>query len=237
VLNLISWPSPLESRVDLFDTKSTLLFNTPLSIATVYRENWAKKTFIIDASASEAAPGTTIVDYHWIVTKGDPNNVVITPLNAEGSRISIELDWHDTTLVTNSPFVDQDVYTNLFAIALVVESDKGAYSDAAFFTSYSMPNEQRVIADELTQSITYDTTSGPGRSTTDWSFYTHKAWTKDTYNYDVSNNLTGWNRLGAIGAGEYSASGDLITRDGGGAIIDTQTPVYQVVSNKLTPVF
>lgn len=241
-LVMVSQPPAAVLNVTQFDSLGTLLYSTPQSIATVYRENVPTKVFELDAASSVAADGTQISEFNWVVTRGDANKVRIVKLNTSGSKVRVEIDYHNTDFVTNNANGSQ-VVSNLVEVALFLKSDKGTYSAPAYFTSYSIPNDKRVIENGRIKEINYDLSEGP-LGNGDNRFYTPKAWNKDVYKYDASGSLLGWDRYRNDGngipvlQGEYDASGNLIvSKDEQGRVTSYQPVTYGVENGSLRPFF
>jgi len=230
-LKMVSQPETGTLGVDYFDSGTrSVLYETPLSIATIYYEHTATKVFELDASSSISAAGTNIVEYNWVVAQGDASKVRIIKLNESGSKVRIEIDYSGSTTVASSGYGD-DIISNLTAIALYTKTDKGVYSIPAYFSSYTIPNEQRTYdTNGKILGITYTTAECPR------GVGFQKSWTKDVYNYDDNGNLLGWTRYYKGVKEYYGANGMVIvSKDSLGRLVTGNAVTYKIVSSVMTP--
>lgn len=99
----------IEVLSDAFGTSAGLagmserLFDTPGAVARVWRGWEWEKEMVLSAATVPTSGGTGGgadggtgggVAFDWVVLRGDPDRVRITPLEADGSRARIAVAWH-----------------------------------------------------------------------------------------------------------------------------------------------
>lgn len=70
------------------------LFTTPSAIARVWR-GWDGQREMVLSAAETRDPNGRPLRFHWVLLRGDPGRVRVEPLDAEGRRARITVDWHD----------------------------------------------------------------------------------------------------------------------------------------------
>lgn len=79
---------------------SERLFDTPSAIARVWRGAAFSREITLSTALTD---GPDVVRWHWVLLRGDPGRVRITP-RPGGSSARIEIDWHDApALATAGP--------------------------------------------------------------------------------------------------------------------------------------
>lgn len=73
------------------DGSNRRLFDTPASIARIYRDHDYTKWLVVSAEGSFDLNGRNLT-YHWSVLRGDPGHVRILPQNPQSSVVRIEID-------------------------------------------------------------------------------------------------------------------------------------------------
>lgn len=213
------------NKIDFFETfEQERLFDTPQSIARIYRGREQTKYIVVNATGSYDVNGRPLT-YEWVVLRGDPEHVRINKLDAAGTRAEIQIDYHPETVIENTT-----ILTSLVVVGVFVNNGV-YYSAPAFITSYTIYNEDRVYnSDSLLAEITY---------TDEYKFIpisTPKGWEKDVFHYDVNKLLTGWTRFDGGIETEYTAEGYLVTEtDGSGNVTRAQDVTYQRNLNILEP--
>ncbi|MFZ5785530.1 MAG: hypothetical protein ACOY3Y_03720, partial [Acidobacteriota bacterium] len=117
--------------------KNEKLFTTPASICRIFRDTVYTKTITVDAQKSFDLNGRAL-SFHWVVLRGDPAKVRITPLNAAKSSAKIEIDYHAETTIAGSTRL-----TNLVEVGVFVHNGV-YYSAPGFVTDFTLANETRV---------------------------------------------------------------------------------------------
>jgi hypothetical protein len=112
---------------------SERLYSTPSAIARIWR-GWQGRREMVLSAAGTRDPNGRDLRFHWILLRGDPGRVRITPLDAEGLRARIEIDWHDTVAL---PDGRRGARVDLAAIAW-----NGAQFSAPALVSVSFPDHQ-----------------------------------------------------------------------------------------------
>jgi hypothetical protein len=110
------------------------------AIAMIFRAAKTARRLVVDAGNSFDLNDRPLT-YHWVLLRGDPAKVRITPLNEKKSRAEIVLTWHERAPVTpGSALASSRVDIGVFV-------HNGAYYSApAFITSYTLPTEARAYA-------------------------------------------------------------------------------------------
>lgn len=186
------------------------LYETPVSVSRLWKNlNYTNK-IILSAENSFDINGRSL-SYHWSIIRGDPAHVRITPQNAEGSVVEIEIDYHPETVIEGTT-----IKTNVVSVGAFVHNGV-YYSAPGFVTSYTMPSEVR----------NYDQASG---RLLDVSYIDRTAqelmpningypqgWEKDVFHYDGDGKLSGWTRTDQGADYEFTPEGyQVITSDGDG---------------------
>ncbi len=129
-LSFSASPNPEDT---VYMTQPERYFDTPFSISRVWRLPYYTRT--IELSAAD--PNKTAKEFHWFVGQGDEKKIRITKLEADGSRVKIEIDYHAPSFDT--PF---DIKSSRVDIICVADSGTH-YSAPSFYTYYFPPNEKR----------------------------------------------------------------------------------------------
>ena len=216
-------------------------FTTPAAIARVFRGPEYTKHMIINASTSIDANGLPL-SYEFVLLRGDPDHVRITPLNASGSRVRIEIDYHTEAPDPNSNRIYNETanpkihrLSNLVVIGAFVNNGS-YYSAPGFITSFSLRNEIRNYdVNNLIKSITYTDEGTIGFDT----LSRNRRWETDTYTHDFNQRMTGWTRNDSGTLSQYTAEGLLLTSiDAYGRPLTAQEVVYSypVYGNLSAPI-
>ncbi|EDM72743.1 hypothetical protein RAZWK3B_00945 [Roseobacter sp. AzwK-3b] len=171
---------------------SERLFSTPSAIARIWRSDAFSRTMTVSAAKTEDPNGRALV-FEWVLLRGDPQKVRITPLNEQSSKVRISVDWHDDMRITpNAERTSNRVDIGVFA-------SNGVHDSAPGFVSISFPLHQSRMYESVgdgsvmrLMSVDY---SGKDRLkyfdpllhwTADW---------QDEFEYNVNGEMTGWNRV------------------------------------------
>jgi len=202
---------------DYFDANSIQrVYDTPVSIARIWRNFNYTQCLTVTAEASYDLNNRPLT-FHWVVLRGDPARVRITPLNAANSKVEVEIDHHPETTI-----LDTTRKTNLVIVGAFVHN--GAYYSApGFVTSYTLPNEQRTYeaATHKIKEITYQ-----ARALME-SLICNKAWSRDVFQYDAGGTLLGWTRYTGTAASEFTPEGyRVLAKDLDGRVTQAQQVSY-----------
>lgn len=213
-------PQRDENYVDHFG--SEVLFTTPQAIARVARRPQRMRRMVVGADKSMNLNGKPL-KWHWRLLCGDPEKVKITPLDEQGSKAEIIVDFHERFPVApGGEMLGSRVDIGVFA-------DNGEYISAPAFVSFCFPaNEIRTYtADGQIQTI--DGQNG-SRTYADPMIFPARKWI-DIFHYDSEKNLTGWTRMRGIGSEHFTANGQLIEKtDDLGRPLVTRSVVYRPVA-------
>lgn len=172
--------------------RSERLFNTPAAIARVWRgPEWEKEMIVAaDTLGVPLAPDARI---NWVLLRGDPDRVRIEPLDAQGSRARLTLNWHDRRPI--APRAKR--LTDRVDIGVIVT--QGALESAPAFVSVSFPTHQERRYEQspdgsgsrLLVQIDYDALGAerPYDPVLHWS----APW-RDVYDY-AQGKVIGWTRV------------------------------------------
>ena len=126
---------------DYFDpAPSELLAETANAIAHIFRATTATRRLVVSAEESFDVNSRPLA-FHWVVLRGDPAKVRISPLNDAKSRAEIVFTYQDRAPVgPGNALASSRVDVGVFA-------HNGAYfSPPAFVTSFALPGEGRSYA-------------------------------------------------------------------------------------------
>ncbi|MEO1240258.1 MAG: hypothetical protein AAFW64_11610, partial [Pseudomonadota bacterium] len=175
--------------------QSEILFDTPVAIARLWRGLDGRKSMHVSAKGTRDPLGRDI-RYHWVLLRGDPSKVTITP-SEDTTTADIKIDWHDafTYLSGRSTIETSRVDIGVFA-------QTGDAISAPSFVSISFPTHQERLyssangSDQTLTSIDYDAVSR--RMAFDPALYWTAPW-RDTAVYDEAGVITYWDRRDATG--------------------------------------
>lgn len=208
------------------DGAGEMLFNTPCSIARLWKATAMTRKLVVSAAASRD-PNKRPLTFRWVVLQGDPDKIRIRPLDKAGSRAEITLTWQGRHPVAPGSKMESN------RIELGVFAHNGAfYSAPAFISYYTYDNEERVY-DQAGRivSVTYTGADEPGNYT-DPLLDQPKSW-RDEYHYDTRGELTGWTRFrGAVSEDFLPDGRAVVRRDGQGRVAETRTVSYEVKQRK-----
>lgn len=209
--------------------RSEQRFTTPNAIARIFYGTEKTKRMVVSAEGSFDVNSLPLT-YHYVVLRGDPSKVRITPLNAAGSRAEIEFDYDAGRIVEGTQRL-----SNLQVVGVFVHNGS-YYSAPAFISSLSLWNEQRTYGpDGLIQQINYLSNDINGEVSTFYSVSYSKSWSSDTYTHDFNGRPAGWVRSVGAAQTNYSPDGLLVrTLDAGGRPAIVSEVTYSVTSDNTT---
>ena len=200
------------------------LFTTPSAVARVWR-SFAHTREIVLSTDLTRNPTDRDLTFHWVLLRGDPSKVVITPLDPAGRTARIRVDWHDMR-----PIAPRDPRSSA-RVDVGVIAWNGVQFSAPAILSVSFPvhqtrryskqagNEARLLFvdyDAINQGAAYD-------PTLHWS----APWS-DTMHYDAGGALAGWRR--------QMTSGEILEMDTQGRTQDGRTMVHRIGGSPDRPV-
>ena len=223
-----------QEGLDFFgEGTSEVLFNTPSAIARVWRSRAANRSMVI-STAGTRDPNGRALTFDWVVLRGNPERVKITPLDPDGRRARIDLTWQDSSPAPGAPD------TMSARIDIGVFANNGAHDSAPAFISVLLPRHEKRIyelgPDGRVRIVSLDRTRTEGVYA-DPLLFPETLW-RDQYLYNTAGKLTGWDRFGQAGQkiGEYDAAGRrILARDRLGAVIKTAPVRYLVEQSGKKP--
>jgi hypothetical protein len=199
-------------------------WDTPASVARIFLGREYRKRVVLNADSSFDVNRRTLT-YHWRVLRGAPGQVIITPLKGDNSEVEVSINYHPLAVIDST-----GRKSNLAVVGLFVHNGH-YFSPPAFFTSYTLNNEQR----------TYHTATGAILKVTYNKNYVFpnlaasRSWDADTFSYDSTGCLTGWRRTQADSVWEFVAEGYLVReKDTGGRVTKVQDVVYTGYSSAIS---
>lgn len=189
---------------------SEVLFDTPSAIARIWRSRAGRRSMVVTA-ADTRDPNGRVLTFDWVVLRGDPGRVRITPLIPDGRYAHIEVDWQDARAAPGAP----DILSRRIDIG--VFANNGIHDSAPAFISILLPRHENRVYE-----------AGPGgepRSVsinrarveavyTDPELFPDMPW-RDDYRYDATGQPVGWTRHRPGQVTEYDATGLRIQSRGG----------------------
>jgi len=169
---------------------SEVLFDTPSAIARVWRSRAGQRRMVVSAEATRDPNGRKL-SFNWVLLRGDPARVTLTPLTPDGARVQIDLIWQAPRAAPGTP----DVISSRIDIG--VFANNGVYDSAPAFISVLLPRHE---------TRRYET--GPDGqlrvASIDWGprdgvyadplIFSEIPW-RDDYHYDAAGQITGWTRI------------------------------------------
>jgi len=125
---------------DYFDPDSEILAESRSAIAQVFRATTATRRLLVSAEESLDVNGRQLA-FHWVVLRGDPAKVRITPLNDAKSRAEIVFTYQP-----RRPVAPGDALATSRVDVGVFAHNGAYYSPPAFVTSFALPCEGRTYA-------------------------------------------------------------------------------------------
>lgn len=167
------------------------LFDTPAAIARNWRGWEGRKQMRVSAAATRDPNGRPLT-FSWVLLRGDPEKVRITPLDPEGRRARITLDWHDRYPVS----AHEERLTDRVDIGVFAHN--GVHDSAPSFVSVHFPTHQirRYAAgsdDDPPRLLEIDYDAIGRGVYFDPGVYWSAPW-RDVFRHDEAGGITGWVR-------------------------------------------
>lgn len=174
--------------------------DTPAVIARVWRGYPMTRRMVVSAKGS-IDPNQRPLKFKWVVLRGDPTRVKITPLGPQGSEAEIVIEYTPRRAAS----WNEDLWSNRIDLGVFARNGD-AVSAPAFITWYTLDNEERSYdAAGRIREIEY----GTGRFV-DPRLGATNTW-RDTYHWKGSD-LQGWTRTDREGrVREFSADGQVVS--------------------------
>jgi hypothetical protein len=177
------------ARAGLADL-SERLFDTPAAIARIWRGWEVEKEMVVSAEGTRDPNGREL-EFVWVLLRGNPERVRITPLDPRGTRTQITFGWHDRRPIGPR----ENRLTDRIDIGVIAHN--GTHDSAPAFVSVSFPSHERREFDtgsdgELRlMSVDYDAI---GHSRTfDPVLHWSAPW-QDVFAHDAHGRINGWTR-------------------------------------------
>jgi len=197
--------------VDFFgEGLSKRLFDTPSAIARVWRSSAPRREMIVSAAATEDPNGHPL-RFIWALLRGDPGRVQIEPLDPEGRRARIRIDWQNPRPVPgNAAILSSRLDIGVFA-------HNGHSDSAPAFVSILLPwHESREYGTGPDGSLrieALDRGMAPKRYV-DPLLFPRAEW-RDFYRYGKDGSLLGWERqMPDGGTRRFTPEGKMLAEDG-----------------------
>jgi len=129
--------TPVDGR-DFFEPGATEKHvDTPVVVARIFRGKQQTRRMLVSAEESLDVNKRPLT-WHWVVLRGDPRAVTITPKNEAGSVAEIKVGWHDRLPIAK----DSPIESNRVDIGVFAHNGK-YYSAPSFITWYFLDHEDR----------------------------------------------------------------------------------------------
>lgn len=204
--------------------RSERLFDTPSAIARIWRSTAFRREMRVTTAATAAGGG--VQRYHWVLLRGDPAGVRITPEGSRDESARISIDWQEARpILRGQPRTSGRVDVGVFA------ETAGGMLSAPAFVSVSFPlHEARIYGPDGTGgmrlvSVDYDAV-GRGRAF-DPMLHWSAPW-RDTFTYTPEGSLVSVLRTGSDGV--------VVQLDAQGRRADGRAPAYEMGGTPQAPV-
>ena len=197
-----------------------VLFDTPSAIARIWRSQTGRRSMVVTA-ADTVDPNGRALTFDWVVLRGDPERIRITPLTPDGRYAQIVMDWQAPRPAPGTP----DLLSHRIDIG--VFANNGVYDSAPAFLSVLLPRHETRRYDTgpdgapRIREIRRDPAEGVYA---DPVLFPLMSW-RDIYSYGPEGNLLGWQRDRAGEVTQYDAQGHRLLSAPGEAPVRT-TPVH-----------
>lgn len=208
--------------VDYFgEGLSERLFDTPSAIARVWRSSAYRRSMIVSTEATRDPNGRSL-EFVWHVLRGDPARTQITPLDNQGRRARITVDWQLPRPVPGRP----DMLSSRVDIGVFARN--GFHDSAPGFITILLPQHEmrryeagpdgEMRIESLDRRV-------PKGGYADPLLFPQTDW-RDDFDYDEVGASQGWRRQGSAGQANFDAGGLKMMPDGG------RVPVRYVVEER-----
>lgn len=185
------------------------LFDTPSAIARIWRSHVYSRVMTVSAAATQDPNGRPLT-FIWVLLRGDPGRVRIEPLDPEGRRARITMQWQNPRMTAGNPGIVSN------RIDIGVFANNGVHDSAPAFISVMLPHHQtRRYApgpDGAMRIESIDRSVAPG-SYADPLLFPRADW-RDDYRYGADGTFLGWDRHRAGEVVRFTAEGLRLGPDG-----------------------
>jgi hypothetical protein len=126
------------------------LFDTPSAIARIWHGFDYRREMVVSAEET-ADPNGRPLTFTWRLLQGDPEKVLIDPLDPEGRRARITIAWHDAFTISSGSAGSPPRETSRIDIGVFALN--GAAESAPAFVSVSFPTHQKRLYGPATDGI------------------------------------------------------------------------------------
>ena len=114
---------------------SETIFTTPGAIARAWRSFAGQRRMAISAEGTTDPNGHPL-RFSWVLLRGDPTRVTITPQGPNGAEAEIVIDWHPPGTITGPDGIASG------RVEIGVFADNGFHQSAPAFVSVALPQHQ-----------------------------------------------------------------------------------------------
>lgn len=203
--------------------RSERLFTTPSAIARLWRGPEYEKQIKLSASETKDPNGRPL-SFHWVLLRGDPEKVTITPQGEAKERADITIAWHDPYPI-NTRHARQTSRIDIAVIAwnrvhysapAILSVDFPSHQDR----SYSPDNTgqirlSRIDYDAIGRGVQYDPL-----------LYWSAPW-RDEAEHDSGRNLENWRR--------HMSDDQVMILQGSDLTLESQAITYTLDENAWQP--
>ncbi|WP_339950884.1 hypothetical protein [uncultured Albimonas sp.] len=162
-------------------------FDTPSAISRLFRDVGRTMSMRVGASERNGHRGRP-ASFRWVLLRGDPDRVRITPSGEHGETADIEVDWQSE--VAAPP---RGLRSHRVDIAVFAEVEGAALSAPAFISVAFPPRQERTYdAAGRPKTISYDSAETQAEYADPW-LWPARGW-RDLYLYDAQGRPDGWRR-------------------------------------------
>lgn len=202
---------------DGFDNR---LFDTPSAIARTFRTTERTLRMTVAAGATRPLDDRPL-RFAWVVLRGDPARVRVTPLGQHGEAADIQVDWQSQVAAPPRGLRSHRVDIAVFAQV------EGAWTSAPAFISVAFPPRQERIYDDQGRlaMINYDAMVLQAEYA-DPAVWPERGW-RDIYDHDAQGRPLGWTRQAQDAFEVYTRHGArVIERDDKGRALRAEVMSY-----------
>lgn len=188
--------------VDYFDSvQSEAIINSPFAICRACNSTKYWREMVVTSRASVDANQAPLT-FQWVVLRGDPQRVVIEPIEGDPMARHLRIGYHPRFAVQSGSTVESNrVDIGLFA------HNGHCYSAPAIISFYFPDNEVRTY-DDRQRILSVDYSAGR-KNYVDPSLIAERNW-RDDYHYGSNGLLRGWTRTRGEEREQFDATGRLL---------------------------
>ncbi len=213
-----------------FNDRSTtstgeFVFTTPLAIGRVWRGPEYTKRMVVSVENSFDVNDHAL-SFDFVVLRGDPGKVRITPLNPEGTLVEIEMDYFATFTEPHTGELSNMLVIGVFA------HNGYYYSSPAFITCSTLWNETRTYRpNHQLSGISYSATEI--QSAVSYK----RSWSRDVFTQDAYGRVFTYQRVFSASTKTYSEEGyQVVEKDADGRPSKVTPVSYSSDANGVTTV-